>query len=76
LGAQQLLVHLLDHHLLLAQILVAGSILKSELDLLLLFAEVVQHCCCPDFQQGSAPPQHQVCQQKLVHQQLKEPPLQ
>jgi hypothetical protein len=42
LGAQQLLVHLLDLHLLLTQILVAGFVLELESDLLL-FEERVRH---------------------------------
>ena len=61
------LVHLLDLHYFLARIWVVGSVLESELDMLLL-SEGVHHCCSyvrhcrsTDLQQGSAPPQHQVC---------------
>ena len=49
------LVHLLDLHCLLARIRVVGSILESELDLLLLL-EGVWHCRSTDLQQGLAPP--------------------
>ena len=61
------LVHLLDLHYLLARIWVVGSILESELDLLLL-SEGVRHYRSADLQQGSTPPQHQVCKQNFVHQ--------
>ena len=82
LDDQWSLVHLLDLHYLLSQIWVIGSVLESELDLLLLSEGVrhcrsyVRHCRSTDLQQGSAPPQHQVRQRNFVHQQLEEPPLQ
>ena len=51
------LVHLVDLHYLLARIWVVGSVLESELDLLLL-SEGVWHYRSANLQQGSAPPQH------------------
>ena len=56
------LVHLLDLHYLLARIKVVGSVLKLELDLLLLsegvrhYRSYVRQCRSADLQQGSAPP--------------------
>ena len=56
------LVHLLDLHYLLARMYVVGSVLESELDLLLLSEgvqhcrSVVWHCRSTNLQQGSAPP--------------------
>ena len=62
------LIHLLVFHYLLARIWVVGSVLESELDLLLLsegvrhYRSYVWHYHSANLQQGSAPPQHQVRQ--------------